>query len=144
MYQVTFMRDIITYVNKYFFSFDCGTKCNTGVDKNKSTHNFSSSWEVSFSALKQYWGETFWCNFVCGTLTCYFAIFDPHHQRLPKWTAISPTEPHFQARIRNDASAMYTRAHHRPHRAQMTTTDVQIICKIQKWVTSSCGQDMNL
>ena len=86
------------------------------LTKNKSPHDFSSSYEVSFSALKQYCGRLYWWNFVCCPHTSYFDIISFHHQLSPKWTAISTPEPLFQTRISN-VSAMQIPARHHPHRA---------------------------
>ena len=62
----------------------------------------------------------------------------------PKWTAISPTKPIFQARIKINVSAIHTRLHHHSHRhrAQKMQTDVQTACNNQKHIISSCRENV--
>ena len=87
----------------------------TALTRKKDPREFSSSWGVSSSALKQYWGK-------------YFCMW---HSHIPLWTfdpaAISPTKPLSQVEISNTVPDTHTHRCTRAHMAQIRRQSVSIM-----------------
>ena len=59
--------------------------------------------------------------------------FRRHHQLLPKWTTISPTEPLFQAKNSNIVSETHTLVRQGSHGVNTTSKCFETACKNHKW-----------